>query len=282
GVTRFRYEATSPSSSYQPGTLSVDFLAFDGTTGAGWQDNGGNAGSASADDRALTVEGPTATLTDPQPGSGIDVHKLNGRNYVDVAFPTAPVDHTIDTTSITDLAPEFRLSGAGLGTVTIDNSQAPTLVPATGAYRYWLNGTFAASGDVTLTLLAGSWSFVPTTLPSTPNAAQALADVSFVDVTFPTPPTGYAIDSGSINGNEFTIGNAAGATMPTIASVMPLQKGKYRFFLTGGLPTGLITVHFAANTWNTTAATGYSNLASDKTFTVLGPTADLVNPTDGS
>ena len=63
---------------------------------------------------------------------------------------------------------------------------------------------------------------------------------------------------------------------------MPLQKAKYRFFLTGGLPTGLITVHFAANTWNTTPATGYSNLASDKTFTVLGPTADLVNPSDGS
>ena len=94
------------------------------------------------------MQGPTGQVVDPQGGSGIDVNTLNGRTYIDVTLPTAPSGYTVDPLSITDLAPEFTLTGSGLGTVAIDNSQAPLLL-TNGQYRYWLIGSFSSAGPTT-------------------------------------------------------------------------------------------------------------------------------------
>ena len=171
GVKTFRYVATTTSAVWGTGSLEIDFLAF-ATTGEGWQDSRGNMSRAGTDDdREITVQGPTGQLADPLSGSGIDVNVLNGRNYMDVTLPGAPTGYTIESRSVLDLAPEFRLSGDALGTVVLDNSQAP--VHLTGnQYRYWINGLFiaplgmAVGQGVTITFLPGSVSYVPTTAPT--------------------------------------------------------------------------------------------------------------------
>ena len=106
------------------------------------------AGSA-ATTLEFTVVGASATITNPTPGASVDINVLNGRAWIDVTF-TNPTLFTIDPASITDLAPEFALSGAGLGTIKLDGTQAPTLLVSTGVgrgtYRYWLTGRFATTG----------------------------------------------------------------------------------------------------------------------------------------
>src|SRR5262249_42324669 len=112
----------------------------------------------------FTVEGASAVISDPGAGGSIDINVLNNPNYIDVRFtaPTNPAGLAIDVNSITDLTPEFALSGSGLGTVRLDDGRAPVLLTTqagTLTFRYWLTGEFAPTGTVTLTYLAGSWSF---------------------------------------------------------------------------------------------------------------------------
>ena len=111
--------------------------------------------------------GATATVTDPGNGGSIDVNVLNKRNWIDVKI-VAPAGRVLDLASIRDLAPEFLLSGAGLGSIALDGTRAPTLVTQSGTvstWRYWLTGTFAntaVSTPVTVTFLANAWSFAIT------------------------------------------------------------------------------------------------------------------------
>ena len=113
--------------------------------------------------------GATATLIDPVNGSEIDIKGINERNYIDVYFasPDSANDSNFDylVISITDLEPEFRLSGPGIGSISLDSSQAPIMIEnqlglSNGiTFRYFLTGQFASSGDVELTFLENSWSY---------------------------------------------------------------------------------------------------------------------------
>ncbi|MEP7335841.1 MAG: hypothetical protein ABI717_08685, partial [Actinomycetota bacterium] len=218
GVKTFRYVATSNAAVWGTGTVNISFVAFT-VGGAGWQDSRGEVVRTTVDDRVITVQGPTGQLADPLGGSGIDVNVINGRNYMDVMLP-APTDAgwTIDANSVTDLAPEFRLSGDALGSVTIDSSQAPVLVSGT-TYRYWINGLFAVpvgaapGAGVTTTFIAGSVSYKPGS--GTPGTTSSdVEDPLYLEVTFPTAPAGYTIDPASIidGQHEFTLSNATSAT----------------------------------------------------------------------
>ena len=76
--------------------------------------------------------------------------------------PTALTGYTIDPASVETLTAKFTMSGTGLGTATVDTSQAPVLVNATtNTYMFWLNGAFAATGTVTINFIPGSYSFEP-------------------------------------------------------------------------------------------------------------------------
>ncbi len=157
GTTRFRYEigtADVPIGTmtlrFGPGTFkNADTRAADGTAVTG--------ALSAAKSVTFRVTAATATVTSPAPGASVDVNTLNGRNWIDVAF-TPPAGFTIDLASIRDLAPEFSLSGPGLGSIRLDTTQAPTLLPS-GLFRYWLVGRFAATGTVTLTYLPNAWSY---------------------------------------------------------------------------------------------------------------------------
>ena len=153
GVTRFRYSFSNAAARYAPGAVTITFLDFASASGAGWTDTLGNAGRSGT--RTVTLNGPTGSVVSPQGGGGVDVNTLNGRNWIDVTLPAGPAGAVLDPASVTDLAPEFTLAGPGVGTVAIDSSQAPVLDTATGAWRYWIQGQFAA-GEVALTFLPGS------------------------------------------------------------------------------------------------------------------------------
>src|SRR5581483_473104 len=75
----------------------------------------------------------------------------------DVVYTVPAYASTLDVASVTDLDPEFTLSGGG---IALDATQAPVLVAHDGAswtFRYWTTG--GRDADVTLTFVGGSVSF---------------------------------------------------------------------------------------------------------------------------
>ena len=292
GVKTFRYDATSSTTVWPTGTLTIDFLPYS-STGDGWQDSTGNAGTSDTEhtDRSITIQGPTGALTDPLGGSSVDVNKLNGRNYIDVTFGTAqiPTGYTLDANSVLDLAPEFTLSGSGVGTVTIDNSTAPAHIGTGTTYRYWLNGFFSSQStadpvtgaltvppDVTLTFIPGSFSFAPTDASvETGTATVTVDDALYLDVTFLTPPTGYAVDLGSLDGHEFTLVDhtTSTKTISVDTSFAPVAiastPNTFRFRVTGtyqrpvaahdsvaAVPGDTIDVTFVPGSWSLVPVSG--------------------------
>ena len=149
-VTRFRYEFTSGD--WAPGTATITIPT--------WKDSGGDV----APEATLNFEvlGPTVQLVQPTNGSGIDVNTINGRTYVDVAVTVpsyAPAGSTIDWAAISSGAPIVTLSGPGVGSATIDTSQAVAIIgqtPTSGTVRYAIAGSLAASGDVYATYVTGA------------------------------------------------------------------------------------------------------------------------------
>ena len=187
GITQFAYAITTANFDFAPGTYTLTF------TGA-WADAAGNTGATG--DKVITVEGATAIMVDPGAGAAIDVNLLNGRNYIDIEFPNVPdSDFVYDAASITDGGAEFTLSGAGLGTVQIDNGVAPVRVGGTDAapiYRYWLTGSFDSSqtyGDVTIAAVEQGWSYRysdsanPTTDPAIKSGEDGLGVVANLEIS---------------------------------------------------------------------------------------------------
>ena len=67
-----------------------------------------------------------------------------------------PSGYAIDFGSIRDATPEIRLAGDGVGTVILDNSQAPLVLDeAQGRVRYWVTGKFGV-GDVHAIFVPGT------------------------------------------------------------------------------------------------------------------------------
>ena len=173
GVRRFRYLI---STSFAKGDYELNFAA-DAFKHADITDESGVVLTPGIGNEAFSlgfvVEGASARLVDPTTGANLDINTINGRTFIDVEFES-PTSGTLDflESSITDLSPEFRLTGAGLGSVTLDNSTAPTrLNGGVGhTYRYFLQGNFAENtagvieGTIQLTFLENAWSYVDSSL----------------------------------------------------------------------------------------------------------------------
>ena len=214
GTNRFRYAIGTTGAvtvglgsvtiSLTPGTFKTrDVTLEDGNTVAGAAND--------AAELAFTVQGATATISDPGAGGSIDVNALNDRNWIDVDFvkPTSPTGIVIDPASIADLDPEFTLGGSGIGSITLDTSKLPTRLADPNAdtlrFRFWLNGRFAETGTVKVTFLAGTWAYNVPTLTGSLGVTLALTGgEQFLTVFFPSPgATGWeivessALDTGS-------------------------------------------------------------------------------------
>ena len=172
GVRRFRYlvDEAFTKGDYQLSFAAGAFKHVDATSEEGVT----TPGVANEDfTLSFVVEGASARLVDPTSGAEIDINSINGRTYIDVPFDS-PTGGTLDflESSITDLGPEFRLTGSGLGSITLDNSSAPLrLTSGSGhLYRYFLQGNFAENtagqidGEIQLTFLENSWSYVDSSL----------------------------------------------------------------------------------------------------------------------
>ena len=102
----------------------------------------------------------------------VGVDTVNGRSYVDVTYTLPSYASSLDTSSVTDLAPEFTIAPANPsdGTIALDSTQAPILMSQTATtytYRYFTTGTLHGANAV-LTYIGGSVSFVDTAGQSIP------------------------------------------------------------------------------------------------------------------
>src|SRR5918994_2440180 len=310
GIKRFRYRFATDSTVQDWATGAVAVTVADGE----WTDMRGNSGLAET--RSFTVAGPTATLANPFAGTGIDINLLNRRNWIDVAFP-GTTRQTLDMATIADLADaEITLSGAGLGTIQIDPSQAPILIdPATRTVRFFLTGFFLP-GTVDIAI-AATYKYTGGAAGVSGTGAQTDLHLTnnrtYIDVRF-TPTAGDQVvlvdndnnpntpaierttpaDLDNIDGGEFSIAgldeilNSAKLLSTDAASKVEV----WRFFFidsdednaTGAEfdAPGTVSVSFAAGSWNATTSTNttYTNLGFTEEFRVLGPTANLVSPAD--
>ncbi|MDB4600633.1 hypothetical protein OAG97_02815, partial [Akkermansiaceae bacterium] len=227
GVRRFRYVITEEGfTGFTKGDYQLSFAAgafkhVDTTSEEGVTTPGvANEGFT----LSFVVEGASARLVDPTTGANIDINSINGRTFIDVEFDS-PTSGTLDflESSITDLDPEFRLTGAGLGSITLDNSTAPIrLNSGVGhTYRYFLQGNFAENaageidGTIQLSFLANAWSYTDSNLTpgnvadqvvSTPaggnfqagDAGPVVFDIVFDAANGVTPPVGFELDPSSL------------------------------------------------------------------------------------
>ncbi|WP_207493738.1 calcium-binding protein [Yoonia litorea] len=171
GITEFRYNITSAD-------LAAGVYRLSYTANA-WADADGNTPAAQATVDVF-VEGATAELINP--GTSIDVVALSERGYIDVTF-TAPTSGTINVLSITDAEAEFTLVGDGVGTITVDDAQAPVSLGGL-TYRYWTTGSFADVNDVQIVALDGGWTVTDDTTGRTDDiSGQEYIDVRVSNIT---------------------------------------------------------------------------------------------------
>ena len=128
-------------------------------------------------------------------------------------------------------------------------------------------------------------------------SAANFANQTYVDVQFASVAGGQVIP-GSITNGALSLGGAGAAGITGFASgqnPIALGNGVYRFLLQGSFALGQVTVTFAANSFYSTSARGppcpaalsttgdcYGNLAASQSFSVIGPTADLVQTVPGT
>src|SRR5262249_37588758 len=76
--------------------------------------------------------------------------------YLDVQLTPTKGD-ALDLASIADSDPELAITGTGAGDVALLAAAAPTQLPNTNVFRYYLTGSFVP-GTVTVTFIPGSFS----------------------------------------------------------------------------------------------------------------------------
>ncbi len=207
GTTRFRYDIGAADLPIGKVSLHFDAGAIkneDLTTASGTTTGASNA----ATDLTFTVVGASGTIADPTPGSSVDVNVINDRqwlSWIDVTF-TAPATHLIDPATLLDGRQKVTLSGSGVGTAAIDLTRTPLLIDSTTGLpllgsaattpgqsftvRFFITGTFATTGTVTVTGVDGSWSLA--------GADSGSTTVTSVTVSHTTTDTTLALTLGSL------------------------------------------------------------------------------------
>src|SRR5439155_2464598 len=246
--------------------------------------------------------------------------------YIDIGLAPTASQHVDTSTLGTD---DFTLGGAGSGVQIA--ALAPTQLPSTNVYRYYLSGSFT-TGTVSVTFTAGKWSdtagpsiaaaasfsivapssaiagpFNGTTIDvAVANAARDDSGKLYVDISY-TPTPGSGLDYTSVLASTLTVGGSAVST-ETLGSPQPIQMATdatsgsitaqvFSSTAVNDLQNANITrfrYSFAAGATNYAPGTltvtvgswqdSHGNGGGGETFniTVLGPTADIAQPTAGS
>ena len=216
-----------------------------------------------------------------------------GVSYIDVTF-RATGSNQIMPGSITDVGggsqdTEFSLSGAGAAGVMVRTDLAPTQIPSTNIYRFYVTGTFGA-GEVVVAFVGGSWqdsggytnlakseSFLVHELTAVlANPVQgsvidlaALNAQGYLDISF-GKHNGTSLVPSSIDGDEISLrgpgrGTAA-INAATSGELIDADTNTYRYYFTGSFAAGYVTVSFNEDSWTDEA--GNAGTAGAMTFHV--------------
>ena len=144
--------------------------------------------------------------------------------------------------------------------------------------------------DVTVTFTAQSWSLIElntTTTPQSPGTDLTSTNSrTYIDVTF-APTQGHTLNTASITdlNPEFALAGAGFDTVAVDDTQAPLSLKlnglTYRYFLTGNFKVGVVQVQFIGGSIGEVSPSTLTNVALTQSFTVQGPTAQIVNPNDG-
>ncbi|MCX7417908.1 MAG: hypothetical protein NT013_00005, partial [Planctomycetia bacterium] len=247
---------------------------------------------------SFTVTGPEMVLRNPVAGSRIDVLKLNQQGYLEV-FVATSAGVAIDEASLTDAAPEFTLSGAGLGAVI-----SGVGVPVAGepnVYRYAIESPFTQTGSVAVEFLdgaiqdldgvvsaAGTEAFLAT------GVTAALADPiafdttgltllnnrGYLDVKF-IATNGATLDESTIfdAAAEFNVSGDGANDVVIVGTPTAVGDGVYRYAFTGQFVVGQVDVEYLPNA--VTDSAGFQTTVGTEKFYLAAPTAELFNPSIG-
>jgi hypothetical protein len=273
----YRYVLTG---NFSTGEVTVDFIA------GSYKDKKNNINIA--EQSTFTVTGSTAQIVGPSQL----FNELNERGYIELQFsPT--LGGTLDESSLTDIDPEFTVSGSAASSVVFDS------VPVkqeSGAWRYAFTGTFT-TGVVELVFDPDAFTDsngnanVPTTLllrvdgiTATPLAPahgataslQALNSRKYFDVKF-TPIAGSTVDSSTIldDAQEFTL-SGTGKGTATITTVEQVSADTFRYNFTGEFKVGPVNLTFTANSFKDSSGKG--NISTVRSWNLQSMTGTLVDP----
>ena len=208
--------------------------------------------------------------------------------------PASPSGLALDPNSIIRKAASLFSSVSLTGeTITLIAGRAPTEVGTSSTFLFpvTVSPAITSAMNATVAFNQNAWSF---TDPSgTFNSMSLLTasvtplqtnGVTYVDVTF-LPAVGETLNTATITGGQFSLTGATAAS----ASNNPLALGTstigttYRYFVTASFSPGTVTVTFNPGTFSDNPvanASAHQDFGSSQTFTVTGPTVDLVNPGD--
>jgi hypothetical protein len=296
--TTYRYTFTND---FSDGAVTVTFVAdsFRDLAGHGNVEDATQGFSVVVPD----VIKPQASLLAPGDGLSIGDGVINGRGYIEVTFTDAGGSGLLEST-ITDLAAEVSLGGAGAAGVTLSGTGSHV---SGSTYRYTFTGSFV-EGPVTVRFLSGS------VADGAGNALDQLDQgftVTHVDVSRPTASLSDPANSGSIADLEINArgwieiafsdsgsgidpatlldGGAEIEFLGSSATIDPVPQdmggGIYRYSFTGSLSPGTVSVYFTAGTFADLAAN--TNIVSSQSFEVVEtdvqpPTGTLADPADGA
>jgi hypothetical protein len=112
-----------------------------------------------AETETFTILQLTADLAGPPSGGVLGVEDLNNRGFFDVTFTVPAYASSLVVASVTDLEPEFTVTGLPAGkTLVLDANQAPVLLSG-NTYRYFFTGT-AETDSITVNFIGGSVTFL--------------------------------------------------------------------------------------------------------------------------
>ncbi len=204
-----------------------------GTAGHVIIDAAGSDGYVTADAVQFTFVGdsvavPSADLANPTSGQSLTAVALNASGFIEVTFNSTVA---LDTATIVDAAPEFTLSGPGVGTAVIDG--AGVLQSGT-SYRYPFTGLFVP-GDVIVDFTAGAFADTSASVNPAGQKSFTLTDGAVritVDNTDATQINSWAVSTtiaGYVGPNYF-YNNAGGAGRLIYTPTIPMD-GSYEVFV---------------------------------------------------
>jgi hypothetical protein len=122
-VYRYSYTYTAPSGTSRTGPFQAGDVVEIGFLPTGWADTSGAESISRLEGFTVAAKvngqlpppppAATAALRTPGSGSSVALDTLLSRGYIDVTF-AVPDGYALDVTSVTDAAPEFTLTGAGV------------------------------------------------------------------------------------------------------------------------------------------------------------------------